>query len=87
MNKAEVKNKKLNDFIMSKSNLAKTGKIIIDNDKFVTVQKGRPYFFPNCKSDNLTIKTNLQYKIIPKLTTNLNSIANRNISINYYDLY
>ena len=86
VNKAEVKNKKLNDFIMSKSNLAKTGKIIIENDKFVTVQKGRPYFFPNCKSDNLTIKTNLQYKIIPKLTTNLNSITNRNISINYYDL-
>merc|ERR1712157_337 len=46
LNKAEVTNKKLNDFIMSKSNLAKTGKIIIENDKFVTVQKGRPYFFP-----------------------------------------
>merc|ERR1711935_116868 len=86
VNKTEVTNKKLNDFIMSKSNLAKTGKIIIENDKFVTVQKGRPYFFPNCKSDNLTVKTNLQYKIIPQSTTNSSFIANRNISINYYDL-
>ena len=86
INKAEVANKKLNDFIMSKSNLAKTGKIIIENDKFVTVQKGRPYFFPNCKSDNLTVKTNLQYKIIPQSNNNLNSITKRNISVNYYDL-
>ena len=86
VNKSEVANKKLNDFIMSKSNLAKTGKIIIENDKFVTVQKGRPYFFPNCKSDTLTVKTNLQYKIIPQSSTNLKSITNRNISVNYYDL-
>ena len=86
INKAEVTNKKLNDFIMSKSNLAKTGKIIIENDKFVTVQKGRPYFFPNCKSDNLTVKTNLQYKIIPQSNSKLNFITKRNISVNYYDL-
>jgi len=86
VNKSEVTNKKLNDFIMSKSNLAKTGKIIIENDKFVTVQKGRPYFFPNCKSDSLTIKTNLQYKVIPQSNKTLNSITNRNISVNYYDL-
>ena len=86
VNKSEVANKKLNDFIMSKSNLAKTGKIIIENDKFVTVQKGRPYFFPNCKSDTLTVKTNLQYKIIPQSNTTLNSTTNRNISVNYYDL-
>ena len=86
VNKSEVTNKKLNDFIMSKSNLAKTGKIIIENDKFVTVQKGRPYFFPNCKSDSLTVKTNLQYKVIPQSNKTLNSITNRNISVNYYDL-
>jgi len=86
VNKAELTNKKLNDFIMSKSNLAKTGKIIIENDKFVTVQKGRPYFFPNCKSENLAVKTNLQYKIIPQSNSNLNSITHRNISVNYYDL-
>ena len=86
MRKSEVTNKKLNDFIMSKSNLAKTGKIIIENDKFVTVQKGRPYFFPNCKSDTLTVKTNLQYKVLPQRNNKFNNITNRNISVNYYDL-
>jgi hypothetical protein len=86
VNKTEVANKGLNDFIMSKSNLAKTGKIIIENNQFVTIQKGRPYFFPNCKGDNLKVKTNLQYKIIPQSTSNLNSITNQNISVNYYDL-
>ena len=86
LNKSEVTNNKLNDFIMSKSNLAKTGKIIIENDKFITVQKGRPYFFPNCKSDNLTVKTNLQYKILPHRNINLQAAMNRNISVNYYDL-
>ena len=86
VNKTEVANKGLNDFIMSKSNLAKTGKIIIENDQFVTIQKGRPYFFPNCKSDNLKVKTNLQYKIIPQSNSHLNSITNQNISVSYYDL-
>ena len=86
VNKSDVTNKKLNDFVMSKSNLAKTGKIIIENDKFVTVQKGRPYFFPNCKSENVTVKTNLQYKIISYSNATLNSITNRKIAVNYYDL-
>jgi hypothetical protein len=26
--------------------------------------KRKPYFFPNCKNDDLINKTNLQYKII-----------------------
>jgi len=86
INKSEVTNKKLNDFVMSKSNLVKTGKIIIENDTVFTVQKGRPYFFPNCKNENLTIKTNLQYKVIPQLNNNINQVTNRNIFVNYYDL-
>jgi hypothetical protein len=32
--------------------------------KIFTLQKGRPYFFPNCKNENLINKTNLQYKTI-----------------------
>jgi hypothetical protein len=32
--------------LFPKDNLAKTGKIIIENNKFFTLQKGRPYFFP-----------------------------------------
>nr|UBA15673.1 RNA polymerase beta'' subunit [Pseudo-nitzschia hainanensis] len=86
IDKTEIENKKLNDFTISKSNLAKTGKIIIENPRFVTIQKGRPYFFPNCKNDNLIVKTNLQYKIMPKSRINVNSILKRNLSVHYYDL-
>jgi DNA-directed RNA polymerase subunit beta' len=85
INKNEVPNKKVNDFILSKSNLSKTGKIIIENSTFFTIQKGRPYFFPNCKNENLGFKTNLQYKIIPDSRNKLNPTVNQNISVNYYD--
>jgi hypothetical protein len=84
--KRELIDKKVNDFILSKSNLSKTGKIIIENDTFFTIQKGRPYFFPNCKNENLVSKANLQYKIFPHFKPNTKSSINRNIFINYYDL-
>jgi DNA-directed RNA polymerase beta' subunit len=84
--KSEVRNKKLNDFIVSKFNLSKTGKIIIENDNFFTVQKGRPYFFPNCKSENVARKTNLEYKVLPRSFNNGNFDSNQNIFVNYYDL-
>ena len=86
LNEKEIQNKKLNDFITSKSNLAKTGKIIIKNDKIYTIQKGRPYFFPNCKSENLISKTNLQYKIVPSTRVDFNFSTNRNIFLNYYNV-
>jgi len=86
LKKSEVIDKKLNDFIVSKSNLLKTGKIIIENDKFVTVQKGRPYFFPNCRNENVTRKTNLEYKMLPQSLKSINFETNRNISASYYDL-
>jgi hypothetical protein len=86
LNEKEIQNKKLNDFITSKSNLAKTGKIIIKNDKIYTIQKGRPYFFPNCKSENLISKTNLQYKIVPSTRVDFNFSTNRNIFLNYYNI-
>ena len=84
--KSEFPNKKLNDFIISKDNLATTGKVIIKNNQTVTIQKGRPYFFPNCKNQNLSLRTNFQYKLIsasrilPKFQTN------RIISLNYYNI-
>ena len=84
--KNEVPDKKLNDFVTSKSNLAKTGKIIIENKKFVTIQCGRPYFFPNCKNESLISKTNLQYKIVPQSRIPANFDTNKNISLNYYNI-
>nr|ULD16153.1 RNA polymerase beta'' subunit [Cylindrotheca closterium] len=87
LKKDEVSNKKLNDFISSKFDLAKTGKIIIENDRFITIQLGRPYFFPNCENDNVVSKTNLQYKIVPsnRVKIKLNSL--RNVALNYYNIF
>merc|ERR1712157_496558 len=80
------KQKEKQIFLISNNDCIILNKAEVTNDKFVTVQKGRPYFFPNCKSDNLTVKTNLQYKIIPQSNSNLSSDIQRNISVNYYDL-
>lgn len=87
LKKEEVSNKKVNDFISSKFDLAKTGKIIIKNDRFITIQRGRPYFFPNCDNDNVASKTNLQYKTVPpsRVKIKLNNL--RNISLNYYNIF
>ena len=86
INKREVSNKKVDSFIMSKSNLTQTGKIIIETNKFLTIQKGRPYFFPNCKNNSLALKTNLQYKIIPQSKKKINIPMTRNISVTESDL-
>ena len=64
LEKRKFPNKKLNDFITISSNVNEIGKIIIENRHYFTLQKGKPYFFPNCKTDNLRNKINLQYKLI-----------------------
>ena len=84
--KSEVPTKKVNDFINSKSNLMKTGKIIIENDDVFTIQKGRPYFFPNCADENLTFKTNLQYKFVSSSRIKSDFMTHRKVSFNYYNL-
>jgi DNA-directed RNA polymerase subunit beta' len=84
--KSEVGNKKLNDFVVSKNNLAKIGKIIIENNDFVTIQKGRPYFFPNCNNENTGLKTNFQYKLISSSRILGNFQTDRAISLNYYNI-
>ena len=84
--KSEVGNKKLNDFVVSKNNLAKIGKIIIENSDFVTIQKGRPYFFPNCNNENTGLKTNFQYKLISSSRVLGNFQTDRAISLNYYNI-
>ena len=85
--KNELPNKKLNDFVASKSDLSQTGKIIIENKKFLTIQYGRPYFFPNCKTESLISKTNLQYKMIPSGRMESNFVTSRNVSLNYYNIF
>ena len=84
--KVEIPNKKLDDFVTSKLNLAKTGKIIIENKKFFTIQRGRPYFFPNCKNERIMSKINLQYKNVPNNRIQSKFNTTRNISLNYYNI-
>ena len=86
INKSEVSNKQVNDFITSDINLAKTGKIIIDNENVFTIQKGKPYFFPNCKSENLNSKSNLEYKLFSPSRIFSNFFTTRVISLNYSNI-
>ena len=84
--KDKIPRKKLNDFIINSININETGKIIIENDKVFTIQKGRPYFFPNCKNEDLYNKTNLQYKFVSPSRIQNYLKTNRLISLNYYDI-
>jgi DNA-directed RNA polymerase subunit beta' len=83
LQKNKFPNKKLNDFIITSSNVNETGKIIIENNNFLTVQKGKPYFFSNCKNDDLINKINLQYKLISPNRFQPWLKTNRSISLNY----
>lgn len=84
--KEQFSNKKLNDFIINSLNVHETGKIIIENNDFFTLQKGRPYFFPNCKNEDLINKTNLQYKIVSPTRVYPRLNTDRHLFLNYYDM-
>ena len=82
--KKQGKNKIVNELIIDNIKVNQTGKVLIDNGKFLTIQKGRPYFFPNCKTDDSKEKVNLQYKLIT-LNKNISNYKT-NTFLNYYDI-
>jgi len=82
--KEQGNNKTVNELIIDNVNVNQTGKILIDNGKFLTIQKGHPYFFPNCKTDDSKQKVNLQYKLL-NLNKNI-SHSKTNTFVNYYDI-
>lgn len=84
--KEQFFNKKINDFIINSTHVNETGKIIIENNNLFTLQKGRPYFFPNCKNQDSRYNTNLQYRIISPNRIYPRFKTERNLSLNYYDL-
>ena len=86
LQKKKFPNKKLNDFIVTSLNVNETGRIIIENKNFLTLQKGKPYFFPNCKNNNLINKINLQYKLVPPNRVQQRVKTNRLISLNYSNI-
>jgi DNA-directed RNA polymerase subunit beta' len=86
LKKSQFANHKVNDFITNSSSVQETGKIIIENANFLTLQKGRPYFFPNCKNENFGNKTSLQYKVLSSNRIQSTIRTEREISLNYYNL-
>jgi len=83
--KTKLPTKKINDFIINSINSNHVGKIIIDNNKFFTIQKGRQYFFPKCKTEELNTQSNLQYKTIPLKRIDNKIKTNRKLFLNHYD--
>ena len=86
--KSQIPNKSVNDLVIRNVNINQIGKIIIDNGVVLTVQKGRPYFFPNCQTQDSVNEKSISYKIISdKQIPFSNSIlTKRNIALNYYDI-
>lgn len=85
-NEDKILKKQVNHFISTSTNVHQTGKIILKNNQLVTVQKGRPYLFPNCKNQDLNDRINLQYKIISPNRTYSQFQTRRKIALNYYDI-
>lgn len=86
--KNSIRNKTIDNLLINNANVNYTGKILMDNGKIVTIQKGRPYFFPNCQNDASTINTELRYKLLNSDISNNNPVlqTKRKIYLNYYDV-
>ena len=84
-----TRNQTKNSFIINNNNINEAGKILIDNGNILTLQKGQPYFFPNCKNDNFNEEIDLKYRLIPFYQLpafNSNYSRKKIININYYDI-
>ena len=87
--KSKIRNKTLNSFLIDNVNINQTGKILIDNGKLLTLQKGQPYFFPNCKNDKFREEIDLKYRLIPSSQLSLSSFntsKKKSINIHSYDI-
>nr|YP_009093438.1 RNA polymerase beta' subunit [Conticribra weissflogii]AIR76111.1 RNA polymerase beta' subunit [Conticribra weissflogii] len=82
--KEQGNNKTVNELIVDNINVNEIGKVLIDNGEFLTIQKGRPYFFPNCQIEDSKEKLDLQYKFINPSSNLFNS--QKKIFLNYYDI-
>jgi len=86
VNKKELPNKKLNDLVTTGTRISHIGKIIIENKRKFTIQKGRPYFFPNCKSMDFTLKAKMQYKFFEGLRLQPSIHSFQNLNVQYFDI-
>lgn len=86
LKKEKFLEKKVNDFILNPIDKNNSGKILLEKNKNFIIQRGIPYFFPNCRSQNLNEKINLQYKLIAKNRNLLNLSTTRKIQLNYFNM-
>ena len=83
--KKELPNKKLNEFILNTDKINDLGKIIIENKNYYIIQKGRPYFFPNCRVENIINQTSLSYKFLPLKRNRKEHQIKKTIFLNYFN--
>lgn len=88
LKKDKIKTKSLNDLVLNTKNINQIGKIIIENNNFLTIQRGRPYFFPNCQVEESVKNKTLQYKLILEDQLPYSNCKNksRSIFLNYCDV-
>ena len=79
-------NKKLNDFIINSAKVSQLGKIILKNKNFITIQKGQPYFFPNCKLLPFLSLESLTYRLLPLTQKTPKLKSNRLVYLQKKDL-
>ena len=76
-----------NNLVINSKNVNQVGKIIIENNNFLTIQKGRPYFFPNCSTDESFINDNLEYQLLPTHKINFYIKTSRQINLNIKNIF
>ena len=83
-----MNNKTVNDLVINKQNIKHSGRIIIDNNRKLTIQKGRPYFFPNCKNEESNLTQNVKYKLFSQKNKTIHDIKRKKYLINlkYFDV-
>jgi len=84
--KIKVKEKTVGDFLIDTITTNNTGKVLIENNKLLTIQKGRPYFFPNCRNSDFIETTGLKYKFVSLGCQPLKIFKRKLANINYYDI-
>ena len=83
ISKHELLGKNLNDFVTVRT---LTGKILFENEETFTIQKGQPYFFPNCKDSNVIFKSKLEYKILPGKFFRSFINIHQKLALQYFDM-
>lgn len=81
-------NKTINDLFINRKCISESGKILLDNSNVLTIQKGRPYFFPYCKNYSFSNQTSLNSRSFTINTKSFKKhiISKYIINLTYYDI-